>query len=181
MHQSNFNPDPNPLTLTLARPPPLTRALALALTLTFKLHPNQVDAHRAGRTPRGALRRDARRGTGGTGGRAAGVHCLVRVRVRVRVRSRCRSAPKSKPNPKPEPNPNPTPNQECTAAHWLAQFGDGQPLTQTLDDPCSICLEEMQKSELVLALQCGHLYHATCVRAWLGRRQWCPLCKAPAL
>ena len=56
-----------------------------------------------------------------------------------------------------------------------------QPLTQTLDDPCSICLEPMQRSELVLALQCGHLYHASCVRAWLGRRQWCPLCKAPAL
>ena len=70
---------------------------------------------------------------------------------------------------------------ECTAAHWLAQFGEGQALTQTLDDPCSICLEDMHRSELVLALQCGHLYHASCVRAWLGRRQWCPLCKAPAL
>ena len=95
--------------------------------------------------------------------------------------------PIARPNRTPTPDsdrnpiPMPIPRQECTAAHWLAQFGDGQPLTQTLDDPCSICLEPMQRSELVLALQCGHLYHASCVRAWLGRRQWCPLCKAPAL
>eukprot|EP00908_Phaeocystis_cordata_P004186 Transcript_14571.p2 GENE.Transcript_14571~~Transcript_14571.p2 ORF type:complete len:110 (-),score=48.80 Transcript_14571:209-538(-) len=71
--------------------------------------------------------------------------------------------------------------QECTAAHWLAQFGEGEPLSKMLSEPCSICLEEMQGGELVLALRCGHLYHAGCVRAWLGRRQWCPLCKEPAL
>ena len=73
------------------------------------------------------------------------------------------------------------PLQECTAAHWLAQFGEGTALTATLDEPCCICLDEMRRSEAVLALRCGHLFHAHCVRAWLGRRQWCPLCKEPAL
>ena len=44
-------------------------------------------------------------------------------------------------------------------------------------DPCCICLEPMCKAELAITLPCGHLYHAPCIRDWLERRQWCPLCK----
>ena len=31
--------------------------------------------------------------------------------------------------------------------------------------------------KLAITLPCGHLYHAPCIRDWLERRQWCPLCK----
>ena len=61
-------------------------------------------------------------------------------------------------------------------AAWLSRLR-GAPLSATHPEPCCICLEPMCKAELAITLPCGHLYHAPCIRDWLERRQWCPLCK----
>ena len=79
--------------------------------------------------------------------------------------------PIARPNRTPTPDsdrnpiPMPIPRQECTAAHWLAQFGDGQPLTQTLDDPCSICLPCANEP-------CVHKRLVHCHRPPRSRRNW---------
>jgi hypothetical protein len=56
-------------------------------------------------------------------------------------------------------------------------FGHGRPLRSTLTEPCCICLESLQRSQVALTLPCGHLFHEGCIHEWLGRRPFCPLCK----
>ncbi|KAF8403031.1 hypothetical protein HHK36_011126 [Tetracentron sinense] len=47
---------------------------------------------------------------------------------------------------------------------------------------CVICLEEYKNKEEVGVLKnCGHDYHAGCIRKWLSMKNVCPICKAPAL
>eukprot|EP00262_Sarcandra_glabra_P015056 TRINITY_DN4562_c0_g1_i1.p1 TRINITY_DN4562_c0_g1~~TRINITY_DN4562_c0_g1_i1.p1 ORF type:complete len:556 (+),score=69.45 TRINITY_DN4562_c0_g1_i1:184-1851(+) len=47
---------------------------------------------------------------------------------------------------------------------------------------CIICLEEYQnKEELGTLMNCGHDYHAGCIKKWLSVKNACPICKAPAL
>jgi hypothetical protein len=41
----------------------------------------------------------------------------------------------------------------------------------------SICLEDVQPTDLVHGLSCGHAYHASCLERWLLARHFlCPLC-----
>ncbi len=56
-------------------------------------------------------------------------------------------------------------------------FGRGVPLTQTLAEPCCICLEPLAQRQVALTLRCGHVFHQECIWDWLGRRASCPLCK----
>jgi hypothetical protein len=42
---------------------------------------------------------------------------------------------------------------------------------------CCICLEKLSKGESALTLSCGHLFHEHCIHEWLGRKEFCPLCK----
>ncbi|KAM3295472.1 hypothetical protein ACQJBY_038015 [Aegilops geniculata] len=49
------------------------------------------------------------------------------------------------------------------------------------DIKCSICQEEFVKGEEVGRLRCEHQYHVCCIRQWLLQKNWCPVCKAPAL
>lgn len=44
--------------------------------------------------------------------------------------------------------------------------------------PCNICLEPLHTS-VVVAGRCGHVLHASCMRAWLARdvAQSCPVCR----
>lgn len=45
-------------------------------------------------------------------------------------------------------------------------------------DPCSICLEEMDTTKLIVRGPCGHCFHKACIYKWaLRRRPNCPLCK----
>ena len=60
-------------------------------------------------------------------------------------------------------------------------FGRGLPLHAPRPEPCSICLEPLCKGELALTLTCGHLYHEGCIHEWLGRKEFCPLCKQPVI
>jgi hypothetical protein len=41
----------------------------------------------------------------------------------------------------------------------------------------SICLEDVQPTDLVHGLSCGHAYHANCLETWLLTGHFlCPLC-----
>ncbi|KAE8792749.1 E3 ubiquitin-protein ligase Arkadia [Hordeum vulgare] len=41
--------------------------------------------------------------------------------------------------------------------------------------------EEFVKGEEVGRLRCEHQYHVCCIRQWFLQKNWCPVCKAPAL
>mmetsp|Transcript_57422 Transcript_57422/g.134669 ORF Transcript_57422/g.134669 Transcript_57422/m.134669 type:complete len:269 (+) Transcript_57422:61-867(+) len=44
-----------------------------------------------------------------------------------------------------------------------------------IENPCHVCLDEIQDGELVGKLACGHIYHAHCIKRWLKRGSGCPL------
>mmetsp|Transcript_60143 Transcript_60143/g.111531 ORF Transcript_60143/g.111531 Transcript_60143/m.111531 type:complete len:268 (-) Transcript_60143:81-884(-) len=43
------------------------------------------------------------------------------------------------------------------------------------ENPCHICLDELQDGELVGKLACGHCFHAQCIARWLKTGSGCPL------
>ncbi|KAJ7535461.1 hypothetical protein O6H91_12G035100 [Diphasiastrum complanatum] len=45
---------------------------------------------------------------------------------------------------------------------------------------CSICQEEYEEGDDLGRLECGHSYHAVCVKQWLVQKNQCPVCKASA-
>jgi len=49
------------------------------------------------------------------------------------------------------------------------------------NDACIICQEEYEAEELIGTLECGHKYHATCIKQWLVMKNLCPICKTTAL
>ncbi|KAL2242413.1 UNVERIFIED_CONTAM: E3 ubiquitin-protein ligase MBR2 [Sesamum indicum] len=47
---------------------------------------------------------------------------------------------------------------------------------------CVVCQDDLcQENSTVGELDCGHEYHAACIRQWLQQKNICPLCKAIAL
>ncbi|KAJ0985978.1 hypothetical protein J5N97_004334 [Dioscorea zingiberensis] len=46
---------------------------------------------------------------------------------------------------------------------------------------CTICQVEFEENERVGSLDCGHKYHADCIRQWLLVKNICPICKTSAL
>ncbi|XP_062206452.1 probable E3 ubiquitin-protein ligase ZFP1 isoform X2 [Phragmites australis] len=49
------------------------------------------------------------------------------------------------------------------------------------NDACIICQEEYQVKDCIGTLDCGHRYHAECVKQWLTVKNLCPICKTTAL
>ncbi|XP_068464822.1 probable E3 ubiquitin-protein ligase ZFP1 [Phaseolus vulgaris] len=49
------------------------------------------------------------------------------------------------------------------------------------NDLCIICQDEYKNKQEIGILQCGHGYHADCIRKWLHEENVCPLCKSEAL
>ncbi|XP_034700244.1 probable E3 ubiquitin-protein ligase ZFP1 [Vitis riparia] len=49
------------------------------------------------------------------------------------------------------------------------------------NDSCIICREEYQNHEKIVFLDCGHEYHADCLKKWLLVKNVCPICKAPEM
>ncbi|KAH6800370.1 hypothetical protein C2S52_000834 [Perilla frutescens var. hirtella] len=49
------------------------------------------------------------------------------------------------------------------------------------DEPCSICREEYNDGEDLGALECGHGFHADCIKQWLMHKNLCPICKTTGL
>ncbi|KAK9092788.1 hypothetical protein Syun_027699 [Stephania yunnanensis] len=48
-------------------------------------------------------------------------------------------------------------------------------------ETCIICQLDYEKEENVGILECGHEYHADCIKQWLTLKNVCPICKMPAL
>uniref|UniRef100_A0A5B6ZBJ3 RING-type E3 ubiquitin transferase n=1 Tax=Davidia involucrata TaxID=16924 RepID=A0A5B6ZBJ3_DAVIN len=48
-------------------------------------------------------------------------------------------------------------------------------------EPCCICQEEYNVGEDLGALECGHEFHADCIKQWLKHKNLCPICKTTAL
>lgn len=49
---------------------------------------------------------------------------------------------------------------------------------EKLKDDCPICLEEMNATEEVMKLSCGHIYHSKCISKWLTEQSnTCPTCR----
>ncbi|KAF3794327.1 putative E3 ubiquitin-protein ligase [Nymphaea thermarum] len=48
-------------------------------------------------------------------------------------------------------------------------------------EPCCICQEEYVDEEDLGTLDCGHNFHAGCVKQWLMHKNLCPICKTTAL
>ena len=46
---------------------------------------------------------------------------------------------------------------------------------------CSICLERLQFGTLVKRLPCGHMFHESCIVAWLQINFTCPFCRQTAV
>ncbi|KAK4780209.1 hypothetical protein SAY87_016315 [Trapa incisa] len=42
---------------------------------------------------------------------------------------------------------------------------------------CTICLEQVNKGDLVRSLPCLHQFHANCIDPWLRQQGTCPMCK----
>ena len=49
------------------------------------------------------------------------------------------------------------------------------------DYVCPVCLVEVEDGDRVGDLPCGHTYHVECLKAWLQRKNICPLCKKEGL
>lgn len=51
--------------------------------------------------------------------------------------------------------------------------------TKGLEDEltCSICLEQVNRGELIRSLPCLHQFHANCIDPWLRQQGTCPVCK----
>ena len=74
-----------------------------------------------------------------------------------------------------------------TASTWINAYNKRIPITVTqneLDDPCSICYEEIQKDlSQIRKFPCNHIFHTSCIDHWFLsqwhslRLNWtCPLC-----
>ncbi|KAE8679089.1 hypothetical protein F3Y22_tig00111402pilonHSYRG00799 [Hibiscus syriacus] len=48
-------------------------------------------------------------------------------------------------------------------------------------DSCIICQEDYKNEEKIGTLDCGHDYHADCLKKWLFVKNVCPICKSEAL
>ena len=48
-------------------------------------------------------------------------------------------------------------------------------------EPCCICQEEYKDGEDLGKLDCGHDFHADCVKQWLMQKNLCPICKTTGL
>eukprot|EP00557_Chaetoceros_sp_GSL56_P014512 CAMPEP_0176485974 /NCGR_PEP_ID=MMETSP0200_2-20121128/5324_1 /TAXON_ID=947934 /ORGANISM="Chaetoceros sp., Strain GSL56" /LENGTH=525 /DNA_ID=CAMNT_0017882651 /DNA_START=434 /DNA_END=2011 /DNA_ORIENTATION=+ len=44
---------------------------------------------------------------------------------------------------------------------------------------CTICLTSIDDGDRVGVLECDHLFHSECLKAWIRRKNRCPLCQTP--
>mmetsp|Transcript_6742 Transcript_6742/g.11705 ORF Transcript_6742/g.11705 Transcript_6742/m.11705 type:complete len:467 (+) Transcript_6742:47-1447(+) len=46
-------------------------------------------------------------------------------------------------------------------------------------DDCPICYQKLNEGERVGDLACGHVFHISCLKTWVGNKDECPLCRQP--
>ena len=42
---------------------------------------------------------------------------------------------------------------------------------------CSICVDDFKLNDKIRQINCGHLFHAKCIKPWLLKSKLCPNCK----
>ena len=42
---------------------------------------------------------------------------------------------------------------------------------------CLICLDEFKNGQKTIALPCTHIFHSECIKKWMKKENFCPLCK----
>ena len=42
---------------------------------------------------------------------------------------------------------------------------------------CIICFENFKENEMILKLNCFHIFHKNCIENWLKNYSICPICK----
>uniref|UniRef100_A0A2P2KVK1 RING-type E3 ubiquitin transferase n=1 Tax=Rhizophora mucronata TaxID=61149 RepID=A0A2P2KVK1_RHIMU len=55
--------------------------------------------------------------------------------------------------------------------------GDGNMKASEDELTCTICLEQVNRGELVRSLPCLHQFHTNCIDPWLRQQGTCPVCK----
>ena len=50
-------------------------------------------------------------------------------------------------------------------------------VAKAAEDPCTICADCVNPGETLCALDCGHAFHAECVKPWLLNNRSCPNCR----
>ncbi|XP_022768736.1 probable E3 ubiquitin-protein ligase RHG1A isoform X2 [Durio zibethinus] len=55
------------------------------------------------------------------------------------------------------------------------------PGAQLEAEPCCVCQEEYNDGEDLGTLECGHDFHADCIKQWLMHKNLCPICKTTGL
>ncbi len=46
-----------------------------------------------------------------------------------------------------------------------------------IDINCTICLEDYKSTDMVIILNCNHIYHMVCILEWIRQDPSCPLCR----
>lgn len=47
------------------------------------------------------------------------------------------------------------------------------------NEPCPICLEDMEPDEDIASFECSHRYHRKCIDQWMQKSKTCPQCHKP--
>lgn len=45
------------------------------------------------------------------------------------------------------------------------------------DNTCSVCLEEFKDDDILVKLNCNHIFHKECLEPWLNNNTNCPMCR----
>ena len=58
---------------------------------------------------------------------------------------------------------------------WVIKRLRPQSCYPVIDKPCSICLSDMNKGQVVRELPCKHTFHKKCIDKWLKQSNKCPV------
>ncbi|KAF0690626.1 Aste57867_17994 [Aphanomyces stellatus] len=56
-----------------------------------------------------------------------------------------------------------------------------EPIADSEDDDCPICLCEFEADQALLHMGCGHSFHKSCVMQWLELKMSCPICRQTSI
>ncbi|KAG4147208.1 hypothetical protein ERO13_D05G207533v2 [Gossypium hirsutum] len=71
-------------------------------------------------------------------------------------------------------------SEEAILNRLKRQKYSSTPGAQSEAEPCCICQEEYNDGENLGTLECGHNFHADCIKQWLCKNL-CPICKTTGL
>ncbi|KAJ0971639.1 hypothetical protein J5N97_019598 [Dioscorea zingiberensis] len=61
-----------------------------------------------------------------------------------------------------------------------SSFSDSSSRSSPENETCTVCQVEYEENERLGILNCGHKYHADCIKQWLLVKNICPICKTSA-